>query len=124
VRHEISRIEPWSAVRIGFFMGLLCGFVLGLLEVAVFKSLSGAGGAGLLPPEASDLANMSGGMILVMAVVTGLLMSLVMSLLGGLTALFYNMVARLFGGLELHLSAQESATAQGDGSSAEDESDA
>ena len=104
MKHEVLRIEPRSAMRIGFFIGLLGGFVFGLVETLIFRAMSGASTGITLPPEAQQLIESGAGALLLVALITGLASSLIVALLGGLTAIFYNMGTRLFGGLEVSLS--------------------
>lgn len=104
MKYEVLRVKPRSAMRVGFLVGLLGGFVFGLLEVLFFRALSAGGGGALLPAEAQELVNTGGGGLILVAVVTSLISSLVFALAGGLTAVFYNLGARLFGGIELFLS--------------------
>jgi Na+/proline symporter len=103
VKHEVLRIEPRSALRIGFLLGLLGGFVFGLIEVLLFRAMSQAGGEAVLPPGAQELIGSGPGALVLVAVVTGLISSLVFALVGALTAIFYNLGARLFGGIEISL---------------------
>jgi hypothetical protein len=123
VKHEVLRVEPRSALRVGFLIGLLGGFVFGLFEVLFFRALSSGGGRALLPPEAQELVNSSGGGLVLVALVTGLISSLVCALAGGLTAVFYNLGARLFGGIEVSLSEPPPAmpAAEPDGEERRDE---
>jgi hypothetical protein len=107
VRHEIQRIEPRTALRVGFFVGLLLGFVIGLFEAAVFKSMSGVPGASALPADMQQLMSLSGSSIIMLAIVTSLMFSLIMALFCSLGAVFYNWAARLFGGIEFYLSDEE-----------------
>ena len=55
MKHEVLRIEPRSVLRIGFLLGLLGGFVFGLVEVLLFRAMSAAGGEAVLPPGAREL---------------------------------------------------------------------
>ena len=107
MKREIQRIEPASAVRIGFVVGLFAGFVMGLIEAVLLKAMSGAPGSSMLPPEAAPLANSSAGTLFLLAIVMGLLFSLIFALLGALTAFAYNLAARSFGGIEMYLSGDE-----------------
>ena len=107
MRREILRIEPASAVRIGFVIGLLVGFVVGLVEAVLLKAMSGMPGNTMLPPEAAPLVNSGAGTLFLLAVVMGLLFSLIFAFLGALMAFAYNLAARSFGGLEMHLSGDE-----------------
>jgi Na+/proline symporter len=104
VKYEVLRVKPRSALRVGFWVGLLGGFVFGLLEVLFFRAMSAGGGGDVLPAGAQELVNSGGGGLLLVAVVTSLISSLVFALAGALTAVFYNLGARLFGGIELFLS--------------------
>ena len=116
---EIQRIEPLSAIRVGFFMGILTGFVFGILESLLLKSVAKSIGTELLPPGADTLVNMGGGATILLAIVTGLLCSLLFAMLGGLLAIFYNWAARVFGGFEIHMSAE--ARAPSDHTSVDDD---
>jgi hypothetical protein len=101
MKREVQRIEPWSMVRVGFFVGLLSGFVLGLIESLLLKSLVGSGQSSALPPGASELISLTGGGILLLAITMSLFGSLSFALCGALGAVFYNWAARLFGGVEM-----------------------
>jgi len=107
VKREILRIEPSSAMRIGFFIGLITGFLVGLLEAVLLKAMSGAQGAGILPAEAAPLAGSSATTLFLLAIVMGLLFSLIFALFGALIAVVYNIAARSFGGIELFMSGDE-----------------
>ncbi len=120
MKREIQRIEPMSVVRISFFLGLVAGFVFGLIEAILFKSLSSSPtGSSLLPPEAQQMVTMSGAAIVLLAVVVGLVFSLIFAFAGVLMAVFYNWISRLFGGIEVHLSGD---TVRGMASDAADDS--
>jgi hypothetical protein len=125
MKRELLRIEPMSAVRISFFLGLAAGFLFGLIEAILFKSLSASpAGSSLLPPEAQQMVTMSGAAIVLLAVVVGLVFSLIFAFAGALMAVFYNWLARMFGGLEFHLSGDVQRSADDEAavdSSAEDE---
>ncbi|HEY3295818.1 MAG TPA: DUF3566 domain-containing protein [bacterium] len=107
MKREILRVEPASAVRIGFVVGLFTGFVAGLVEAVLLKAMSGTPGGSLLPPEAAPLANSSAGTLFLLAIVMGLLFSLIFAFLGALLAFAYNMAARSFGGIEFHMSGDD-----------------
>ncbi|MFZ5433256.1 MAG: DUF3566 domain-containing protein [Calditrichota bacterium] len=119
---EIRRIEPVSAIRVGFFIGLLSGFIFGLVEGTIIKAIAQSGGMGLLPQGAESLVNLQGGALVILAVVTGLVFSLLFALTGGLLTIFYNWSARLFGGIEMHMDAEPAPPpASSDNSSAWDD---
>jgi hypothetical protein len=101
MKREVQRIEPWSMARVGFFVGLLSGIVLALLEALLIKSLTGAGQSSALPPGAAELISLTGGGIVLLAITMSLFCSLSFALFGMLGAVFYNWAARLFGGVEI-----------------------
>jgi hypothetical protein len=109
VKREIQRIEPFSAVRVGFFFGLLFGFFFGLFNAAIVRFLAVSYGEAFLPPGSSGLADLSGLTLLIFAVFTALTFSLLYALLGLVMAWFYNLIARLFGGIEVHTQPDEPA---------------
>ena len=100
MKREILRIEPASAIRIGFVVGLFFGFIFGLVEAVLLKAMSGLPGTSMLPAEAAPLVNSGAGTLFLLAVVMGLLFSLIFAFLGALLAIAYNLAARFFGGLE------------------------
>ena len=110
MKKEISRIEPWSAVRIGFFFGLLSGFLFGIFSGYFSKMLADALGVAALPPDAQQMAGLSAGAIIALAILMGLIFSLVWAVLFALGAMFYNMIARLFGGIEFVSTGDEAPT--------------
>lgn len=123
--HEIRHIYPATAMRVGFVLGLLGGVVLGILQVLFFR-MAGPGVGALLPPGETDmLTKMSGGAVIMLAIVSGLIFSVVGTLAGGLTALLYNLAARWFGGVVVDIAGEdavgESAKAASEGDDPEDE---
>lgn len=109
MKKEITRIEPWSAVRVGFFFGLLSGFLFGLFNGFFIKLLAGTSASSMLPPDAKDLAGLSGGAMIALAIVMALIFSLLYAVIGVFGAMFYNAIAGLFGGLEYHTSGDPQA---------------
>ena len=107
MKREITRIEPWSAMRVGFFFGLLSGFLFGLFSGSLTKYLANSMGVSVLPPDAQEVAGLSAGAIVALAIMMALIASLAWALLGAIGAVFYNLVARLFGGLELMTSGEQ-----------------
>lgn len=43
MRREITRIEPRSAIRVGFFIGMLFGILFGLYSAVLLKGMGDAG---------------------------------------------------------------------------------
>ncbi len=109
MKKEITRIEPWSAVRVGFFFGLLSGILFGLFNGFFIKLLAGTSASSMLPPDAKELSGFSGGAMIALAIVMGLIFSLLYAVVGALGAMFYNAIAGLFGGLEYHTSGDSPA---------------
>lgn len=109
MKREIHRIEPFSAVRVGFFFGLFIGFFFGLFNAAVVRFLAASYGQAFLPPGSDSIASMSGFTLFVFAVFTALTFSLLHAFIGLVFAWFYNVIARLFGGLEIHTLPDEAA---------------
>lgn len=106
MKKEISRIEPWSAVRVGFFFGLLTGILFGFFNGFFIKLLAGTTASSLLPPDAKELSGLSGGAMVALAIIMGLIFSLIYAITAAIGAVFYNAVARLFGGLEFTTSGE------------------
>jgi hypothetical protein len=122
MKREIMRIEPVSAVRIGFMLGLGLGVIFGIVEAVVFKLLANSGSESMLPAGTAELTKLSGGGVVILALSTGLMFSLVFSLLGALVAMFYNIAAHFFGGIEMILDGDEpEAESDDDEPPAEDE---
>ncbi len=109
MKKEITRFEPWSAVRVGFFFGLLSGFLFGLFNGFFIKLLAGTSASSMLPPDVKELSGFSGGAMIALAIVMGLIFSLLYALIGAFGAMFYNVIAGLFGGLEYHVSGDSQA---------------
>jgi hypothetical protein len=121
MRREIHRIEPWSAVRVAFFCGLICGFVLGLLNGAMIKYFAAVLGDKMMPPDLMSMVNLSGGAVFALSIILSLISSLIFALLGFTAALCYNLIASLFGGLEIQVTGEERAEAGASSTFREDE---
>ncbi|MCB9358020.1 MAG: DUF3566 domain-containing protein [Calditrichaeota bacterium] len=102
-RREITRIEPRSALRVGFFLGVLGGVLFGLYSAALLKSMGDSGAALFGETEAAQLRSLGGVSTVFMALFMGLIGALLSSLLAGLSAIVYNLAAHYFGGLEYHV---------------------
>lgn len=107
MKREVLRIEPVSATRVGFFVGLAAGVLFWILELFLMKLLSGAGGEEMLPPGGKDVLGLGTVGLMGMAVISSLLFSLLFAVFGGLFAVLYNLAARFFGGFEIHLNDPE-----------------
>ena len=109
MKREVHHIDPWSAVRVGFFFGLLSGFLGGLFNGVIIKYFAGMLGEQVIPRDMLNVVNLSGGAILALAIILALISSLLFAIFGALAAIFYNLVAGLFGGLELTVTDEESS---------------
>ncbi|MBK6766353.1 MAG: DUF3566 domain-containing protein [bacterium] len=109
-RREITRIEPRSAVRVGFFLGLLFGLLFGLYSAVMLKAMGDAGMKMFGESEAAQLKALGGVSTIFMMLFMGLLGALFHSLIAGLCAIVYNLAARMFGGIEYHV--QETSSDQ------------
>ncbi len=109
MKRELQRVEPWSAVRIGFFIGLLGGFLLGLLNGVLVKYMAGVLGEKVMPPELMNMAHLTGGAIFVLGIIMALMSSLFFAVLSLVAAICYNVIAHLFGGLEMEVAGDEPA---------------
>jgi hypothetical protein len=99
----ISRISPGSAFKVGLALYGLLGFVLGLC-VALVSLLAGGIAARLgpsAPPGLTAVFGVAGGIgaIILMPIMYGLLGGIVLAI----SALIYNLVAKLVGGLEVDI---------------------
>lgn len=108
-RREITRIEPRSAVRVGFFLGLLFGVLFGLYSAFLLKGMGDEGLQMFGATEASELKALGGVSTIFLALIMGLMGALVYSLVSGLCAVVYNLAARWFGGIEYHVQEIEEA---------------
>lgn len=102
---EIQRIAPRSAVRVGFFIGIVAGFFFGLYSSFILKEIA----AGTIPMNAKEFGALAGLSPVMMCLIMALIGSLVYAAAGGLLAVFYNMIARLFGGIEFTAASAEFA---------------
>jgi hypothetical protein len=93
---EIQRIAPQSAVRVGFFVGIIAGFFFGLYASFIMKEIS----SGTIPMNAQDFGALAEMSPVMMCLVMAMIGSLIYAAAGGLLAMFYNLIARLFGGIE------------------------
>lgn len=100
IRREITRIEPRSALRVGFFLGLLFGILFGLYSAMVLKGMGESGMNMFGEAEAAQLKSLGGVSTILLTLFMGLLGALFYSLVSGLCAIVYNLAARMFGGLE------------------------
>ncbi len=121
MKRELRRIEPWSAVRISFLIGLLGGFLFGLFNGVLVKYMAGVLGDKVMPPELMSMAHLTGGAIFALAIIMALMSSLLFAVLGLIAAFCYNVIAHLFGGLEIDVIGHEPSPAESHASLSPDE---
>lgn len=101
MRKELQRIEPWSVVKVAFFLGMVVSFVGALLYGFILKGMVGTGG--LLHEGGNHIVEMTWTEVWVSALVIALAGSVFYAIMGGIIALLYNLIARLFGGIEIQV---------------------
>jgi hypothetical protein len=111
MRYELRSIGIWSLIRVSFFFNLVVGFLMGLIYVPIFLLISALGqmgpshwGGGLYAPE-------MGPWVLWLPIIGAILTAIFHTLFGVILTIAYNIIARLFGGLELNLNLVERASA-------------
>lgn len=99
---ELRSISVWSAIKIGFFLSLVMGFIMGLLAALLIVPF-----LALMPPvmspgyDGTDLTGVSMGVALVIFPIIYAIGGAVFgTILFALGAGIYNFLARLLGGLE------------------------
>lgn len=102
-RREVTRIEPRSAVRVGFFIGLVIGLLFGLYSAALLKGMSESSLSLLGGADAAQIKSLGSVSTIFLMIFMGLIGALLHSLIAGLCAIVYNLSARMFGGLEYHV---------------------
>lgn len=100
VRRELQRIEPRTALRAGFFLGLLFGCLFGLYAAWVLKGIGDTGAGLLSAAETEQMKAIGGGSTVLLCLISALVGALVHSLIAGLAAVIYNISSKWFGGIE------------------------
>ncbi|MBI5058386.1 DUF3566 domain-containing protein [candidate division KSB1 bacterium] len=120
---EIRRIQPFSAVRVGFFFGLAFGFVFGLFNGMIVSFIAQTYGPSFLPPGSESVGELGGGALIVLAIFAALMFSLLWAFTGLIFALLYNLIAGWFGGIEFSVIDHPDATPVPTTDSTDDEDD-
>jgi len=105
MRYELKSIPFWPVLKVGFFVNLVVGLLVGILYamflipfMAVLSNIS-AFETGEIDFSAAPL----GLMIFILPVITAFFQAFFGTLFCVVVVLIYNLAARLFGGLELNL---------------------
>lgn len=106
MRYEIKSIGIWAFVKISFFLSLVIGFVFGLFYAAFFSMILAVGSSGPYG-DIGDFPFDPGaiGPILLIVLPIGFAVgsAVINTLLGVISIVVYNLIARLTGGLEFEL---------------------
>ena len=101
MKYELKRIGVWSAIKVGVFLWGLIGFLSGIYVALMMP---------LLIDMMDGLGSMSGGMQdfgPIMLFVLPIMYSIIAVVLGTILTIiltsFFNLLCRLFGGIELEL---------------------
>ena len=103
--YEIKRIPPGAAMKVAFFVFLIVGFLGGLFYSIILMNIMNTMGS-LFNLDEELLQGYSGfGLfgLIVMGMVMAVFTSVIMTLLTGLSALCYNVIAGWLGGLKIEL---------------------
>ena len=103
MRKELQRIEPWSVVKVTFFLGLGLGFLAGLFYGFLLKGAAET--TGEVPFFGLTWAG-----VLLGALLCALAGSIFYAILGGVASALYNLIARRFGGIEVQVTDERSET--------------
>ncbi len=104
-RKQIRSVDPISAGKVGCIWGLILATVFGCFTVFLPMMVMPSFLAAMMPEQQDALQVMGGGFLasLFTYLVFIVLQGVTTALLGLLGALFYNLVARLVGGVVVHL---------------------
>lgn len=115
VRLTVSRIDPWSAMKMSFLLSVAIGIAMVVMTVVLWTVLNGMGvfsqindiAANLFPVDSGepfDLMNYIGlGRVLSLAILVGVIDVILITAIATLGAFLYNVSAALVGGLQLTL---------------------
>lgn len=111
MRKELQRIEPWSVVKVAFFLGMIVCFIGALLYGSILKGIDGTDG--LLHEGGNHSFDMTWAEVWLSAIIIALAGSIFYAIFGGVIAVLYNLIARLFGGIKIQV-ADESRELSGE----------
>ena len=113
MRYEVERIDVWPAVKIGFFLGAVLGFLVGAFWAGLLVLVSGLASV-IIPEEVGRgfLAVPAAAGIMI-PVVMMLFQAIVWALLAAVGTLVYNVLSGWVGGLVLNLTSAASPGQEG-----------
>lgn len=115
VRLTVSRIDPWSTMKLSFLLSVALGIALVVMAFVLWTVLNGMGvfdqinniAANLFPVddgEPFDLMDYIGlGKVMSLAIVVGVIDVILITAIATLSAFLYNLSSSLVGGLQLTL---------------------
>lgn len=115
VKLMVSRVDPWSAMKVGFLLSVALGIALVVMAIVLWALMSAMGVFDSINSLASqiigdaagaefDVMDFLGfGRVLSLSVVIAVIDVILMTALATLGAFLYNIVASLVGGLHLTL---------------------
>lgn len=103
MRYELERVDVWPAVKIGFFLGAVLGFLVGALWAGVLMLVSGL--ASMVVPEdvGRGLFAIPAAAGIMIPIVMTLFQGIVWAFLAAVGTLIYNVLSGWVGGLVLRL---------------------
>jgi len=110
--YQIQKVNVWSVMKISFVIFAVLGLIVGIFY-AIFFAFMGQLMEFAAPEEVGRMSGLFTG---IMGIFITFILAIFYAVFGSLmTALFaglYNLLARGFGGIELHMEPQESPPAQ------------
>lgn len=101
MKYELKRIKVWSAIKIGFFLWGLIGFLGGLYMAMMMPLLMKF--METLGPMSEDFSSFGPFALIFLPILYSLMAAVAGTILTALAAGFYNLISSLMGGLEVTL---------------------
>ena len=114
VRLTVSRVDPWSAMKVSFLLSVALGIALVVMVFVLWTILAGmgvfrpgnGGGGGVVPGrnQRFDILDFVGlGRVLSLSIVIAVIDVILITAIATLAAFLYNVSSALVGGLQLTL---------------------
>ncbi len=116
MRHELQSIGVWSVIKVSFFFNLVAGLLFGLLSAPFIGAfLSGLMASSLFSEFDSDPSELSMGFLFVVVpLISAGLWAVFNTIIMGVLAIVYNLVATMIGGIEFDYRDVETADVEDD----------
>ena len=103
MRLEWKSISVWSVIKVGFFVNLILGFLLGLLYAVLFIPFMAAMGdfmalEGMGGPNLTEVGVV--GMMIIMPLMLAVMNAVFGTIFLAIAAMIFNLVVRIVGGIE------------------------